>query len=239
MKTISRFIIVLLACSASMLNLSGCTLCGFGVGCIVDACTPSNGETLPPSAILRSRRGDDLKIQTTSSDNYDGTFTSIDTNWTQDYSAEYEAARIKLAGGDTLIPALGELLEFSDNHDDQLMTVAFLGFDYGESIWIAPQDDSITRTLPLSNVSSLHNKAGLVYNTEVLRSLLDQKRIPVRISLTMNAARKTVTLPMSEVKQVENDDIKYGKYIGLGVGLAIDIAIIAALSSMRHSSECW
>jgi hypothetical protein len=236
MKIISRFIIALLICFASILNFSGCSFCGFAIGSIVDT---YNGETLPPSAIIASHKGDNIKIETTSGDRYKGKFTTIDTNWTQDYSAEYEAARMKLAERDTLIPALGELLEFSNNHNDQLMTVVFLGFDYGVSIWIEPQDSSITRTWPLSNVSSLHNKAGRVYDIETLRLLLNHKRIPVRISFTMNMARKTVTLPMSEVTQVEKDDYKYGKFIGLGVGLVIDIAIISALSSWRHTTECW
>jgi hypothetical protein len=238
MKIISRFIIVLLICFSSLLNFGGCTLCGFGIGAIVDSGISSE-EILPPSAIIASHKGDYIKIKTTSGYHYYGTFAAIDTNWTQDYSAEYEAARRKLAEHDTLIPALGEVLECMNKQEDQLMTISFLGVDYGESIWIDRQDGSITRTWPLSNISSLHNKEGRVYDTEALRLLMKQQLIPVRTTLTLKAENRTITLPMSGVKQIEQDNPKYWKFVGAGVGLAFDIAIISALSSMRLVSGQW
>jgi hypothetical protein len=70
-----------------------------------------------------------------------------------------------------------------------------------------------------------------VYDTEALRLLMKQQLIPVRISLSMNLAHKDVTMPMTEVKQIEKDNFRYWEFVGLGVGLAIDAAIIAAISA--------
>jgi hypothetical protein len=235
MKTISRFTILLIVCATSLLNFSGCSLCGFGIGCLVDHYTSTNEDTLPPAAIIGVKKGDDVSIRTKNDYCYTGTFLRLDTAWTQDYSAEYSAARIKLAERDTLLPALGELVTFINYKQDRRMTVEFLGFDFGETIWINTLDGGFTRPWPLSRMLGLCDSTGTPYDTSAIRQLLKEGSVPFRTSLTMVVQKNTVTIPTTDIRQIEQDNPKYWKYGLAGVGLIFDIMIAHAVSSSSFS----
>jgi hypothetical protein len=212
--------------------LTGCSLVGFAIGRAID-----NGarSVTGPGALHTTARGTALEIVTRNGWTGSGTFDGFQDAASPGagYREVYAALHLALPPS-AWMPRIGDTVSLALSAD-RGERVVFQGISFGRIYFSAPPDAAV-RFRSLSTVQSLAGRGGESISREDIARLLAESVLPAADTIVVrNEEAGAVPLPLWQVQEVKFvRPANTARWIGLGIGLVVDIALIAQAS--RHTS---
>ena len=244
--------IVLLVAAAVVLQLSGCSLIGFGVGSIIDA-SKSDSLLIPGWRIETIKPGEGIRVLLKNGEEVRGTYMGHNPIPQEKYAARY--ADFQRSKQEELsIPALGDSITITLESGTQGKRL-LLGFDHqylsgklkqeadsalGLSSYIISvkhMHDTTSGMVFLHRVDKIVDSRGNEVKGKILQRLAYQREIPLLSSLAVKQQIKTVHIPMEEVYQIEVPKKGNLKWTGLAIGAAVDVLVIIILAVSDSQEE--
>jgi hypothetical protein len=220
---------VLLLASLTSVHLTGCSLVGFGIGAVVDNARVTRLESDRPHRVVRLTRGTPVTLVLTDSARVSGRLGS--TRWVPDEESARRYADWHAALGDSEpMPAWNQEVTV-DLGERWFEAGRFRGFAPG-GIRLARAGK--TREIAFERVAGLSDGHGNEFPLAVLGRHLQAGSLPVYWQVEVVATDGTTWVDYERIAFVELAVPKHGKVTGVAVGAAMDIAFIAAYSSMDH-----
>ncbi len=220
--------------------LAGCSFIGLELGSTID---PPRSERYLAGAqgLYNLPRNTDLLIEKKDGTEIEGTSLGItylgDTALSERYREAFGQWRLQLRGDSSNIPSLGANIWVwtrSRHGDKDLLKGSFAGFDHGV-LGLLPSTGGAAMLARLDDVKAVYDSLGHPIATGEMIFKAASDGVPYASHL---GARPAVLLqgqnciPLDEIVSARVPARKStGKWIGLGVGAAIDIAIIAAVAA--------
>ncbi len=210
--------------------LHGCSLIGYGIGSSSDSSKPDE-YTFPPDAVYSLERGADVIVTLRDSTNIRGTFVGIDTMPIVQYTNIYSRF-MSDEGMQNKLPTLGDTLLLYSRAMGGARTrrVQFLGFESG-LLCVQGQGPRSMSRLWIKYIDSLTFGGGTTITGRELSDWMGVGKIPYFSSLVLSREEDQMKIPLQTIELLHQPTSKNAKWIGLGVGAAIDIAIIIAVAT--------
>ncbi len=225
--------LLLFALASSVLFVlfhQGCTLIGLISGAAVDSGKPSQTivssweiDAIHPGSTVMLYMKDGTVLQ--------GDFERLEQDTAQGYRARYEAFK---AGN----PAAASLPEPGDS-----ITVRLKGSQpqpttlvaYDRNSLMVTSLRSVDWTINYRNLDSLTHD-GFNWSGPNLRGVVLSSRAPIYSMLVLRDKTSAATgsvrrIPLNDIDEVSSKNAKWGWLIGMGIGAAVDAAVIIAISS--------
>ena len=211
--------------------LAGCSLIGLGIGAIVDG-SSRGGEELSILTLRETRRGTSIAVTMRDGQHVEGDYMYLKDETPGRYKERYASAVREIVEGQTL-PVPGDSVEFSyRDTPGPLERGEFRGVDPGTMVLG-------NRRVLVSDIGILQVGDSARVNLWRFGNVVRERRLPFLLSnLVMTVGRDTAELPVVDVVRVEINESRNAKWIGLGIGAAVDAVVgIILLESMRESCE--
>jgi hypothetical protein len=233
-RTLARWITPLVL---PYLPLTGCSLLGFGIGAIIDG----NAEEFlgPVTAIDFVETGSKVGITKTDSSRVMGIFQGVQTATEQAYALNY-LRRVSVLDSVTYAPAYHEQVRLITANDT--VVGAFRGFDRNTA-WVAAADSQPARGRSLDSLEWIEEHFGRRIRGWQARDLIVAGRIPSRSAARLSIDDAVQAVPMEAIASVtvlsSPGSGGSAKWVGLGVGVALDIVWIAlAIEANETANDC-
>jgi hypothetical protein len=227
---------------------SGCSVLGYRLGAALDGGEP--GRSVQVQEINASIPWDAkvivlMKDSSTAKGGYRGIAQIVDTIQTAQYDVEFEKWRLQEGGDSTWNLPFGTSIQVKVRVEagKDLYAGRFAGFDRGLLRLSRPPSGKIV-PLKLDFVQHVSDSLGNVIATHdaIIRVIADGAPLASRVdslgirveltpSIVLDGSRPSV--PLNKVQSVNLLEPGDGKWIGLGIGIAADLAMIAAISTIH------
>jgi hypothetical protein len=239
----------LVALVLSAIITSGCSMVGLGTGMVIDD-SRSDEKTIEGWKCGSIKKGTRATVHLKDGEHIEGVFEGLSELPLDEYKTRYSRFRVAYAR-DLSLPEIGDTLRITDWKGDQGMH-EFGGFGYRyKSLPRRSKEERSAVCQYLSAMAIDHNEQrefrlkyldeivirdGNVIGAEKMEDLASQGKIPLKNVMAINNAYGNRHLVNIEnIKSIEVPRKKNAKWIGLGLGLLVDGAIVAiaiAISSM-------
>jgi hypothetical protein len=221
-----------------ILNLSGCTAIGFGIGSEIDNNKPDYGP-VNEGKLDEVGHGRKIVVELNDSTRVLGKFVGLVKDTGDDYRQRYSRIRAELAQN-IYLPPIGDTVDFRYASGSSLKGI-FEGFDQkfpcspcSTYVSIRPwSDEGLTRE-KLQFLPYLRKALGDSAETVGICRLIREGKIPLMSRITIVNADKLENYSLEKVKKVQLKNGKSAKWIGLGLGLAIDISLAALFIALNN-----
>ena len=223
---------------------TGCaSLTGYTIGSLIDNSNKSN-TNVPIHKIPRLKEGKKLTVYTEKDSITEGIFYDLDALSDSVYQSRFQNDD----NNQSYTPKVSENISITLLKKEKLEGI-FKGYDFnyttsyntnygvriGEYIpvncLLKKKENKITVGIPLNAVYKIENNNNQLCDGQLLRNMAMANQLPMRSSITLILSDSLINIPVDEIKLLETEGNKKGKYVGLGIGAVIDItAIIIALS---------
>jgi hypothetical protein len=244
------FIIGLLSMAGILFLTDGCSLVGLGIGSSIDKTKPDT-ILIPDSKIEKIRPGTHVKLLLDNGEEITGEYLGLDFISAEEYAGRYSLFR-EQKQSEILLPQLGENITIKLQSGIQGER-EFWGFDYPMGLSASVPNlsqhlsiskyamvtrsigDTATGIVLLADIAHIKYINGNTVDGSELIKLSSQVEIPIltAISLKNSVGKKHIALDkVSQIKEVPKKT--YYKWIGLGLGAAIDayaIFVIVAIAN--------
>jgi hypothetical protein len=212
----------------------GCSIIGFSVGAAIDGSKPDK-DILYVDAAFNLRPDDEVRISLVDSTVIEGTYKQLEALDSSVYASRY-ARFVQSASPNITFPRLGDTLLLTTKADTARQWVyLFRGFGAG-ILNLQRLDHFQIGKIAFGHLSALEIRGGVRIDLGMLERMSNAGRLPRDISLVVQNKRHTLSVAFDDIKFVEKSNSKNAKWIGLGVGFALDAIIItASLISLSHS----
>ena len=237
MKTkINLLKIMLLASISTSFLLNSCSLIGFGIGSAIDSKTPKTSK-IYKNQIDTLEIGNKVEITLFNGNKKYGRFDGIVYAYDPDRLQKYQKIKDSLSGKVTLPNQNDTLLIYLIREKNVGKLGLFKGFESGK-LWYKHfySDDCSEVELSLIDNFMVNYK----YNVDSLQinNLIRKQKFPNLIYLKIDTQEETSeNIPLNSVRKIQVMNKRNAKFVGLGVGLAIDVIIsVMAISSIQDMS---
>ncbi|SYZ73242.1 hypothetical protein TRIP_C21360 [Candidatus Zixiibacteriota bacterium] len=220
-----------------LMNLGGCTAVGLGIGSLID-----NGR--PDYSPVRDGRlgevghGSKITVELADSSKIQGEFSGLVIDTGSDYRKKYAEARLA-AESSIVLPQIGESVDFSYVSGVRLKG-NFEGFDQrfpslpcSSLVVVKPAiNESISRE-KLCFLPYLHTSAGDSVGTGAICELIGKRQIPLMSQMVINHGGRLDNVPLEKIREVQVKNRKSAKWVGLGLGFAIDVTLVIFMISLN------
>jgi len=234
---------VLIVCT--MLS-SGCSVVGLGVGMAIDNSHTKLSEC--GCGYIKAETKATVCLHDGST--VDGEFRGLEYKPEREYIDVYNDFREKNRSR-TYLPAIGDTLIIA-MVDGNRGLHRFEGFDYIRGLTSIEQMEHgrisscvcisarelrsrEKREFALSNLFSVSGPDGQSVTGEVFRSLCSSTVFPLQSELSLISDGQPRHIDLDKIESIKVYEKRYAKWIGLGIGLVIDAAIIAIGVSLSES----
>ena len=237
MKTKTKLLmIILLASISASLFLNSCSLIGFGIGASVDKKKPKT-NTIYKNQIDTLEIGNKVEITLFDGKKKYGKFGGIVDVYDHDFHREYNIIKNSLANQVNLPNVNDTLLVFLSSEKNVGKLGLFKGFESGR-LWYKHFYSNEYSDIELSLIDNFiinyeHNVDSVQINNLIVKQIF-----PNFMHLKIdNRNKASENIPLVAVSKIQITNKRNAKFIGLGVGLAIDVIISAmAIKSMQDMS---
>jgi hypothetical protein len=209
---------------------SGCSVVGLGVGAAID--DARSKEEFSNSELSKVKAGSNAIVILNDGTMVAGKFGGVEDKPEEEYLGEYDKFREE-NGPQVYLPGIGDTLRII-SVDGYQGPHRFEGFDYARKNILAEELGSLEkREYPLRYLSEINNRYGESATGEELRFLLSHAEFPLKNRIRILGDAETRYIDAGDINSIEQhmSGKRHAKWIGLGIGLAIDItAIIVALT---------
>ena len=207
-----------------MVQLSGCTLIGMGLGSAGDHET-SPFKTVSAPDIAGVSPGKKVSITLRSGNSVEGTFLRLySLNW-DEYALIYPKDE-KLGTGALRLPRLGEKLIVTEA-SGKTSEWEFNGFDLGERVSLRRPASYPTVPKPLAEIRGLQDARGEFYDLPFIRTSVKNGLVPFLTAFWLYSKKAKVIIPSDQILEIRMEKSKNGWLIGMAIGLALDITFLA------------
>lgn len=236
MKTKTKLltIVFLTSISASYL-LNSCSLIGLGIGASVDKKT-SETSKIYKNQIDQLEIGNKVKITLLDGDIKNGKFGGVVQIYDQNFHLEYDSIKNSL-NNQVIIPNINDTILIylvSDKNEGNLGI--FKGFESGK-LWYRYFYSHEFSEIELSLIDNIMvNYRYGIDSLQISHFILKQK-FPGFIMMKMQIGGIEEIIPYNKISSIQVLNKRNAKFVGLGIGLAIDTIIaVAAVRSMQSMS---
>ena len=237
MKTkINLLKIVLLASICTSFLLNSCSLIGFGIGAAVDSKTPKTSN-IYKNQIDTLEIGNKVEIILFDGKKKYGKFGGIVEVYDQNFHREYNIIKNSLASQVNMPNVNDTLLIFLSNEKNVGKLGLFKGFESGR-LWYKHFYSNEYSDIELARIDNFIINYEYNVDSVQINDLIVKQTFPNFMHLKIDTHNKTSeNLPLVAVSKIQITNKRNAKFIGLGVGLAIDVIISAmAIKSMQDMS---
>ncbi|MFC1475200.1 hypothetical protein ACFLQG_00995 [Candidatus Zixiibacteriota bacterium] len=229
---------------------TGCaSLTGYTIGSLIDNSNKSN-TNVPIHKIPKLKEGKKLIVFSDNDTIIEGLFYSLDTLSDSVYNSRYQ----NNSNNQSYTPKVSENVSITLLKKGKLEGT-FKGYDFnyttsynsnygvriGEYIpvncLLKKKENKITVGIPLNAVYKIENNNNQLCDGQLLRNMAMENQLPMRSSINLISNENLVNIPVDEIKLLETAKSKKGKYVGLGIGIALDITAI--IFAIVMSNESW
>lgn len=222
-----NMMIISLAAVISSLLFSSCSLIGFGIGSAVDKKTPGSVNiTLDHIDTLELEKR--VEVIQNNGDTIYGRYNGLIPIYSHDFHSKYDSIQIELADK-VKLPDLDDTLLISYNDDNALKKIGlFKGFE-SRKLWCKYTYGNMHFQISLDSIENITINNEYEIDSVQIKEIITEKTFPDFIHVDINLGMDNRNrIEIASINKVLIIDKRNRKFIGLGVGLAID-AIIAVL----------
>ena len=234
-KTKLTTIIFVASISASFL-LNSCSLIGFGIGASVDKKKPKT-NTIYKYQIDTLEIGSNVEIILQDGKIKYGKYSGIVNVYDQNFHREYDSLKNSLASQVNL-PSVNDTLLISLSSEKNVSNLGiFKGFESGK-LWYKYFYSEDFSKVDLSLIDNFTVNYEYQVDSLQVNNIILKQKFPNFIHLKINTQGSTnENIPLINISKILVINKRNVKYIGLGVGLAIDAIIaVAAIKSAQNMS---
>jgi hypothetical protein len=234
---------------AAIVVMNSCSLIGLGIGAAIDSSKPDQ-VLIPGWVIQKVKPGTQIRVFLNSGDIVSGKFLKVERVQEEEYAERYANSR-RQKQEEFLLPALG---------DDIAITLKsgvysereFLGFDYYYapqrmeaekesvptvpiSILVGVKGDTLRGRVPLILVKEILDSYQNVMEVKALEKLASQGQIPFLSAIAIQELDTKRLIALDMVYHIEYKNKKHAKWVGLGIGAAIDVTLIIIAAALASS----
>jgi hypothetical protein len=238
------------------IQITSCTVLGFGIGAIVDANRHTRYDPTVPTRVITVKRGTDIQIRLDDNSIASGRFDGWTLVGDSAYTARYAAWRERHTGA-LRPPALGDTVTLSAtpaeqperNHESDITgepapadpfaaREAVFGGWAPYSVMIALRGKPFVAQ-PFAEINTLAHVRGDPVPRDSIRAwLAEEPPPPMRIAIKIHAHGETREFPAERVTLIAIGAPKNGKTVGALVGLGVDLTLFIAAGIEAQSSGC-
>lgn len=217
-------------------SMMSCTLIGLVLGLTSDMNQPK-ALTVPGWEVDTLKVGAQIEILHRNGSKIRGRYSGNESLLEHEYAKPYAEARSRLTAGG-YVPALGDSITMLFVSPDQAklkstLTGKFLGFELGYIRFSARTGKTTNwQARRLSDLTTLSNAQGDTVSGATIRSWVNEHRVPLRTALAITQGYDTKFVAIDSIQQIRQfAGPKNGVLIGLMAGIAVDVAVVAAIAS--------
>ena len=216
--------LICIACmSAALLPVFGCSAGLFFEGMRRDNETPD--LIVPPKSMGSADSGATIEVSLRGGSPLTGVLLGTGRELPDAYRERYERWRASIPNPAS-VPALGDELTILKAMDTQQGVVGtYLGLDPG-SILLLRSGYKDTMNLWSPPLSYIFDGKGEKLELGPLRTEMTKGTAPMMSALRLDANGVEKRIPLEDVDQVRIPALRMKKWIGLGIGLAVDVAVV-------------
>ena len=222
---LSAFLLFCIFCAC------GCSAIGFGVGGTIDNSKPDK-ETVPVGPAMNLKPGDEIRISLVNSKVVEGIYkesTLLDsTTYASRRQGFLDSVRV-----DVTFPKPGDTLFLHMKGAKLQFPYLFRGYGTGYLKLLLP-DKSLNTTIAFTDLTGLENREGKMFDLGMLERMSNACQPPGTMLLVIQNSLGTLRVPLEDIEHVEKPTSKYARWIGLGIGFAVDVtAVVVFVEALR------
>jgi len=244
-KMLFRIVLFVIA-AGTVVSTGGCSLMGLGVGAAVDHSRPDS-LSIPGWKVDTLKPDNEIKITFQDGAQLNATYRGIERFPQNKYAQRYNFSREQILP-DVILPPLGDTIGITQKSGESIEG-EFLGFDYryqptetkgaNESSPFTPvlvsikvKEDAVAQNLSSTKFIKVSDSEGNVLEADVLERLATLGKIPFLSAISLENSDRVMLISREKVFQIERKNSKNAKWIGLGIGTALDVTAIIIISSI-------
>lgn len=201
--------------------VSGCSIIGLSVGALADADNPDRAD-YPADKFNQIKPGKKIEIVLRSDDTLKGEFKGIDQMSELEYESFFNEF-INESNEIHTVPAPGDTITILDFSGDEF-TYVLTGYN-GGYLSVRRMEDQRAIEFLTGKISKIYfGNVETTSGSEIDRLILERK-LPVFQTLVLDSDGERVTIPLDSIARVTRIGSNKRKWIGLALGLAIDLAM--------------
>jgi hypothetical protein len=226
-----RHPLVPLLATCAAFHLTSCSLVGFLGGSIMDAAIPDE-HIFSPAGVDSIKRGWIIHVKRTDGTTASGEFLGSATTTDETYAALYREFVATSPLG-KLMPALGDSV--------RIITHGALGRGEQSGQFIGLSEGALRMQskkykgdvgVVLGSIDTVYHPRGPMIRGDTLRRYAADGEVPmatVKTRLLLSGDNGTAFIPIDEIRDIRFPDSNNRKWWGLGIGAALDAALIISL----------
>ena len=199
--------------------LCGCSAIGFGLGGLIDG---PDKEDVPVGTAMDLNPGDHIRVSLAHSSVVEGVFKASVALDSTTYASR-QARFLDSVGGD--VPKPGDTLFLHMKGARVQFPYLFRGYGSG-CLKLLLSDKSIITTVGFTDVDGLEDRGGKMLDLGMLEGMADASRPPGTVFLAIQTTRGISRVPLDDIERIEKVHSHSARWIGLGIGMAIDVASV-------------
>jgi hypothetical protein len=215
----------------SVALFSGCSLGGFFIGKAIDDAKPDR-DTVAFHRLEALPQFSSIEIIQKNGTMMPGKFIRLEPQGEPEYADVYEKFRLNHLA-ENAFPRLGDTILVQTYSSEVWSKFEFSGFAPG-GVRAKRIPGRVTALLRQIHLQSATFADGTPINLGVWGLMLEENIVPFTSSLIVKTDSAEVNLSLNDVQRIERSYSKgAAKWIGLGIGICVDVALVAAgMSSM-------
>jgi hypothetical protein len=243
MKRSIKIKTVILAVLIGLANyMGGCSVVGLGVGAAIDN-SIDDKKSLTNWECGKIKEGTETTVHLSDGSAISGKFGGLEKKKTEEYIKEYAEFR-KTYENEVYLPGIGDTIRINYRYDEKGIH-EFLGFDlpakrsgrYAKRRSYAPYinvtanklNENVEKNYSLKYLEEIEDSKGNRVTDQDLEGFTAKSKFPTRSCIILSTDSTHHQVNVEKINFIEARRIKYAKWIGLGLGVAIDAAIITVI----------
>ncbi len=251
MNTISSLCLLMAITVMATLG-SGCSIIGYGAGSLVDH-SMSPRQNIEAYEIGKCSELDSVTVFLRDGSRIDGRYLGLSEIPKDNYAGSYQEA-LSREFEETTLPEIGDTIVLQGSSTATGEQI-FLGFGYQfrnfhtlgpnpkqsyyHYLFSRPVSQEKFRNSYLSDINRMIVDDTTVISGKSLRALLSTGDIPLFTQANVASGARTYSVPLQNISMAHMPRKRNFKYVGLGIGLAFDVATIAVLIAAYSWSSSW
>jgi hypothetical protein len=209
-----------------IVQLSGCTLIGMGIGSAIDSSSPGKTNTLPRADMAAPSTGKQVTVVLKSGILVDGTLVKVYQLTREEYAPFYPKDE-KLGAGALRLPRLGETLNVVQS-GGKTSAWEFCGFDQGGMIALRRPPNYVIVRMLLAGIQDLRDDQGEPLDRPFLMTSVRSAQVPFLTALWLSSGSRKVLISSDQIQEIRViEKSKSGKTTFMVLGAILDAVIIA------------
>ena len=223
MKTKINLLLIFMGGLGLVCLFSGCSVIGFTFGAISDSLTPKSKNVLI-SQIGELKTNDKIKLVLKNYSQIQGKYAGRAFIESEIYSEKYEKSLNQLRGR-IVLPQIGDSVKFElvSRFSNRYVIRKFLGFDHQRIL--VQHNDGIS-WVAMGNFKTMSDFKGNMLLKEAIINLIENGEVPCFSKIIVKDKQTVHEILIEDISQIRILQVRGYKWVGLGVGVVIDIIII-------------